>query len=221
LTNDLDSRIASLEARRRTNNLATARDAEQVVGELHEAVRQASLSVGGLNARTYLIDERASALEQRIRSLWVLVLSGVAATLVATIFIAAFIFWSAARVKAAAENEASFLREAYSVEIAASRRDGETALAELQSNLVRQREKAAEQLAEIGADLAAMSQDRDTVRQELENFIALRDRVGIELLDFRGYTLVVVPEGARIRRWQADDLSEVAHLNGRMYRLSD
>jgi DNA repair exonuclease SbcCD ATPase subunit len=221
MTKDLDNRIASLEAKRRTNSLATARDAEQVVGELQEAVRQASLSVDGLNVRTALIDERASALEKRVRSLWVLVFSGVAATLVATTFTAAFIYWSAARVKAAAENEASFLREAYLVEIAASRRDGETALAELQNNLVRQREKAAEQLAEIGADLAAMSQDRDTVRQELENFIALRDRVGIELLDFRGYTLVVVPEGARIRRWQADDLSEVAHLNGRMYRLSD
>jgi DNA repair exonuclease SbcCD ATPase subunit len=179
------------------------------------------LSVGGLNARTDLIDERASALEQRIRKLWVLVVAGGAATLVATVFIVAFVFWSAARVKAAAENEASFLREAYSVEIEASRREGETALAELQSNLERQSENAVEQLAEIGADLAAMSQDRDAVRQELENFIALRERVGIELLDFRGNTLVVVPEGARIRRWQADDLSEVAHLNGRMYRLSD
>ncbi|MGJ8596786.1 hypothetical protein [Sulfitobacter sp.] len=221
MTKDLDSRIASLEAKRRTNSLATARDAEKVVEELHKAVRQASLSVDGLNARTALIDERASALEQRVRRLWVLVFSGVVATLVATIFIAAFIFWSAARIKAAAENEASLIREAYSVEIAASRRAGEAALAELQNNLVRQSEKAAEQLAEIEADLAAMSQDRDVVRQELENFIALRERVGIELLDFRGNTLVVVPEGARIRRWQADDLSEIAHLNGRMYRLLD
>lgn len=221
MTKDLDNRIASLEARRRTNSLATARDAEQVVGELHEAVRQASLSVSGLNARTDLIDERASAMEKRIRQLWVFVGVGVAATLVVTVFIVAFAFWSAARVKAAAENEASLLRETYAVEIAASRRDGEKALAELQNNLVRQSEEAAEQLTEIGADLAAMSQDRDAVRQELEHFIILRDRVGIELVDFRGYTLVVVPEGTRIRRWQADDLSEVAHLNGRMYRLSD
>lgn len=75
--------------------------------------------------------------------------------------------------------------------------------------------------AQIADDLAAMSQERDAVRQELENFITLRDRVGIQLLDFRGNTLVVVPESARIRRWQADELSEVAHLNGRMYRLSD
>ena len=66
-----------------------------------------------------------------------------------------------------------------------------------------------------------MSQERDVVRQELEYFITLRDKVGIELVDFRGRTVVVVPVGARLRRWRAAGLSEVAHLNGRMYRLSD
>lgn len=221
MTNDLDHRIASLEAKRRTNSLATVRDAEQVVGELHEAVRQASFSVGGLNARTDLIDERASSLEQHIRQIWVLVGAAVVVSVVTAAFVVAFAFWSAAGVKAAAELEAALLRETISAEVAVSRRDGEMALAELESNLLRQSDQAAGQLAQIADDLSAMSQERDVVRQELENFIALRDRVGIELLDFRGNTLVVVPEGARIRRWQADDLSEVAHLNGRMYRLSD
>lgn len=221
MTNDLDNRIASLEAKRRANNLATVRDAEQVVGELHEDVRQASLSVLGLNARTDLIDERASALEKRIRQIWVLVGAGVVVSIVTAAFVVAFAFWSAARVKSAAETEVSLLRETISAEVAASRRDGEMALAELQNDFLRQSDQAAGQLAQIGDDLAAMSQERDAVRQELESFIALRDRVGIQLLDFRGHTLVVIPEGARIRRWQADDLSEIAHLNGRMYRLSD
>ena len=71
MTKDLDDRIADLEAKRRENSLATARDAERVVEELNGAVCKASLSVGGLNARTDLIDERASALERRIRQLWV------------------------------------------------------------------------------------------------------------------------------------------------------
>ena len=221
MTNDLDNRIATLEAKRRTNSLATVRDAEQVVGELHEAVRQASFSVGGLNARTDLIDERASSLEQRIRQIWVLVGAGVVVSIVTAAFVVAFAFWSASRVKSAAEIEASALRETMSAEVAATRREGEIALAELESNLLRQSEQAAGQLALIGDDLAAMSQERDAVRQELENFITLRDRVGIRLVDFRGHTLVVVPEGSRIRRWQADDLSEIAHLNGRMYRLTD
>ena len=48
MTKDLDDRIADLEAKRRENSLATARDAERVVEELNEAVRQASFSVGGL-----------------------------------------------------------------------------------------------------------------------------------------------------------------------------
>jgi hypothetical protein len=221
MTNDLDNRIATLEAKRRTNSLATVRDAEQVVGELHEAVRQASFTVGGLNARTDLIDARAASLERRIRQSWVLVGAGVVVSVVAAAFVFAFAFWSAARVKAAAEIETSLLRETISAEVEASRLDGEMALAELESNLLRQSELAAEQLTQIGEDISAMSQERDAVRQELEHFITLRDRVGIQLLDFRGHTLVVIPEGARIRRWQADDLSEVAHLNGRMYRLSD
>jgi len=221
MTKDLDNRIADLEARRRENSVATVRDAQQVVGELNEAVRQASFSVGGLNARTDLIDDRTSALEQRIRQLWVFVGAGVAAAVVIAIVVVSFAFWSGARVKTAAENEASLLREMYAVEIASARDEGEAALAGLQSDFARQSEEAAELLTEIGADLAAMLQERDAVRQELENFITLRDRVGIQLLDFRGHTLVVIPEGARIRRWQADDLSEIAHLNGRMYRLTD
>ena len=142
-------------------------------------------------------------------------------SIVTAAFVVAFAFWSAARVNAAAENEASFLLETMTAEVAASRRDGEMALAELQNDLLHQRDQAAGQLVQIEDDLASMSQERDAVRQELENFITLRDRVGIQLLDFRGHTLVVIPEGARIRRWQADDLSEIAHLNGRMYRLSD
>lgn len=221
MTKDLDDRIADLEAKRRENSLATARDAERVVEELNEAVRQASLSVGGLNARTDLINERASALERRIRQLWLSVGAGVIAAVVLAMVVLAFAFWSGARVKAAAENEASLLRERYAAEIAVAREDGEAALTDLQSDLARQSEVAAEQLTEIGADLASMSLERDAVQQELEHFITLRDRVGIELVDFRGRTVVVVPEGARLRRWRAAGLSEVAHLNGRMYRLSD
>ncbi|MEO9517491.1 MAG: hypothetical protein ABJH45_04085 [Paracoccaceae bacterium] len=221
MTKDLDDRIADLEAKRRENNLATARDAERVVEELHEAVRQASISVGNLNARTDLIDERASTLERRIRQLWVYVGAGAIAAAVVAVMVIAFAFWTGARVKAAAENEATLLRDRYAAEIVAAREQGEAALADLQSDLARQSEVAAEQLTEIGADLATMSEERDVVQQELEHFITLRDRVGIELVDFRGRTVVVVPEGARLRRWRAAGLSEVAHLNGRMYRLSD
>jgi DNA repair exonuclease SbcCD ATPase subunit len=221
MTKDLDDRIADLEAKRRDNSLATARDAERVVEELNEAVRQASVSVGGLNARTDLIDERASTLEGRIRQLWVFVGAGVTAAVIVAVVVVAFAFWTGARVKAAAENEATLLRDRYAAEIVAAREQGEAALADLQSDFVRQSEDAAEQLTEIGADLAAMSEERDVVQQELEHFIMLRDRVGIQLVDFRGRTVVVVPEGARLRRWRAAGLSEVAHLNGRMYRLSD
>lgn len=221
MTKDLDDRIADLEAKRRENSRATARDAERVVEELNGAVRQASVSIGRLNARTDLIDERTSALERRIRQLWLSVRVGVIAAVVLAIAVVAFAFWSGARVKAAAENEASLLRERYAAEVAVAREKGEAALAELQTDLARQGDVAAEQLTEIGVDLASMSEARDAVRQEIEHFITLRDRVGIELVDFRGRTVVVVPEGKTLRSWRAAGLSEVAHLNGRMYRISD
>jgi hypothetical protein len=221
MTKNLDDRIADLRAKRRANSKATARDAERVVEELSEAVRQASLSVGDLKARTDLIDDRASVLERRIWQIWILVGAGIAAVSIIAVVIISFALWSGSELKAAAENEAALLRDTYAAEIAAARRDGETALSELQADLARRSEVAGEHLTEIGAELAAMSEDRDAVRIELEHFIELRDRVGIELVEFRGRTVIVVPEGARLRRWRAAGLSEVAHLNGRMYWLSD
>jgi len=221
MTKGLDDRIANLEAKRRANSVATARDAQRVVEELSEAVRQASMSVEGLNARTNVIDERASTLEGRIRQLWVSVGAGVTAAVIVAVVVVAFAFWTGARVKAAAENEATLLRDRYAAEIVAAREQGEAALAGLQSDLARQSEVSAEQLTAIGTELAAEAEDRDAVRLELQHFIELRNRVGIELVDYRGRTVIVVPEGARQRRWRAAGLSEVALLNGRMYRLSD
>lgn len=221
MTKNLDDRIADLEAKRRANSKETARDAERVVQELNEAVRRASMSVEELKARTDLIDDRASALERRLRQIWIFSGAGIAAASIAAVVIILFALWSGSELKAAAENEAALLRDAYATEIAAVRRDGEAALSELQADLTHRSEDAAEHLTEIGAELATMSEDRDAVRLELEQFVELRDRVGIKLVDFRGRTVVVVPEGARLRRWRAAAQSELAHLNGRMYRFSD
>lgn len=221
MTKDLDSRIADLGAKRRANGTAAAVDANRDVAELNEAVRCASISVGELNAWTDLTNDRASRIELRIRHIWIFVSVGVVAVIVTSIFVVAFALWSGARLKAAAENEAVLLRDTYAAEIELARQDGEAALYELQFNLARQSEVAAEQLKEIGSELEVLTGDRDAIRLELEHFIELRDRVGIELVSFRGRTVVVVPEGARLRRWRAEELSEIAHLNGRMYRFSD
>ncbi|MEM5478079.1 hypothetical protein [Pacificibacter sp. AS14] len=217
----LDDRIADLNAKRRSNSVTSARDAEFAVGKLDKAVRMASLSVDELGARTDLIDRRASALEQRIRKLWMLVGAGVVATVFASIVVVALAYWSATRIKATAENKAARLRAAYAEEIAAVREEGEVKLAGLQASFAQQTDEVTAQMIDVRADLVAILQERETVRQELEHFIALRKRVGIQLVEFQDSTVVVVPEGARLRRWRAADLSEVAHLNGRMYRLSD
>ena len=66
-----------------------------------------------------------------------------------------------------------------------------------------------------------MIAEREAVRQELEQFVIMRDRVGIKLIEFRGRTVIVVPEGFRLRRWRPAVDTEIAYLSGRLYRLSD
>ncbi|MHA3915203.1 hypothetical protein [Halovulum sp. GXIMD14793] len=221
MTKNLDDRIADLEARRRSNGTAEIDDAGQAVEELKGAVCQASLSVGGLNARTDLIEERAYALEKRLRQIWILTRVGIAAALILALIIVSFAMWSGAKVKAAAENEADLLRATYAAEIEAVREEGETELARIHADLAQKVDATEAKLLEVGAELQNMIEEREAVRQELEHFVTLRERVGIKLVEFRGRTVIVVPEGARLRRWRAAGLSEIAHLNGRMYRLSD
>jgi hypothetical protein len=220
MTNDLDGRIADLAARRREKSVELARDLVrmgEVVAKLDEAVRQASVSLDGLNVRTDLIAQSAAKLERRVRRLVLAVVAGIVTTFGLAALIIAVALWSGARIKAAAENESERLQDVSAFAIATARQEGEVELADLTHQSV----DAAQQLTEIAADLATLSQERDTVRSELEYFVQLQERVGIQLLDFRGRTVVVVPEEARLRRWRAPELSEFTYLNGRMYRLSD
>jgi hypothetical protein len=220
MTNDLDGRIADLAARRREKGVEIARDTvrmEEVVAKLAEAVHQASASLDGLNVRTDLIDQSAAKLERRVRRFGLAVVAGIVTTFGLAALILAVALWSGAKIEAAAENESKRLQDVSAFAIAMARQEGEAELADL----THQSEDAAQQFTEIAADLARVSQERDTVRSELEYFVQLQERVGIQLLNFRGRTVVVVPEEARLRRWRAPELSEFTQLNGRMYRLSD
>ncbi|MCG7494107.1 hypothetical protein [Thalassobius sp. Cn5-15] len=221
MTKNLDDRIADLEGRRRSTGKAAVNDAGQTVEDLKGAVRQASLSVGGLNARTDLIEERTYALEKRLRRIWLFNCVGVAAALFISLIIASFAIWFGAKEKAAAENEADLLRATYAAEIEAVREEGEAELTRVHADLAQKVGATEAKILDVGAELQNMLEEREAVRQELEHFVTLRERVGIKLVEFRGRTVVVVPEGARLRRWRAAGLSEIAHLNGRMYRLSD
>ena len=224
MTKNLDDRIAGFKAKRREKGKVAAHELERVaqsVAELEDAVRQASFSVGGLTARTDLIGEDAAKLETRVRRLRFVAVSGVAFACVGALLILATALWLGAQIKSAAKSEATRLREVYATEIAAVRKEGDATLDQLRFNLAHQSEQAAQQLTEIGIELTVLSEERDAVKLELEHFVQLRERVGIQLVEFRGRTVVVVPEGARLRRWRATEELEVAHLNGRMYRLSD
>ena len=135
MTRNLDDRIADLEARRRSKGTAAIDEVGQAVEELKGAVRQASLRVGGLNARTDLIEELAHALEKRLRRIWVFTSVGIAVALVVAFVIVSFAMWSGARLKAAAENEADLLRETYASEIAVIREEGEAELFRIQADM--------------------------------------------------------------------------------------
>lgn len=69
--------------------------------------------------------------------------------------------------------------------------------------------------------LAAMTESRNSVQAELEQFVKLRDRVGFQLVDYQGQTVVVAAEGERLHRWRTPELSGLVSLNGRLYRFSD
>lgn len=221
MTKNLDDRIADLEARRRSNGTAAIDDAAQAVEELKGAVRQASLSVGGLNARTDLIEERAHALECRLRRIWIYACAGIAAALILALIIVSFAMWSGTKVKAVAENEANLLRTKYAAEISAVRAEAEVELSRIHADLIQKSDETEVQMREIGAELQKMVEEREEVRRELEHFVTLRDRVGFQLVEFRGRTIVVVPEGSRLRRWNAPKDSDLARTNSRMYRISD
>lgn len=55
----------------------------------------------------------------------------------------------------------------------------------------------------------------------LEDLVDFRNRIGLELIEYRGRVIFVVPDGTEILAWRAPGLSEIASYNGRMYRLRE
>lgn len=127
--------------------------------------------------------------------------------------------WGAYRLTDRAAAEADMIRAANVRDVAAAREAGQRAIAQLHTELATQREEIERQIGVVGAELAVLSADRDTARADLEHFAALRDRLGIFLVDGRSQPVIVAPEGQEIRPWRAAGLHELARYNGRMYRV--
>ena len=127
--------------------------------------------------------------------------------------------WTGMALVQDARAEAEVIRAGNLQADADARAEGERALAALQGDLAAQRAEVERGIEEIGAELACLAAERDAVRAELTDFVALRDQLGIELIATRRQPVIIVPEGREIRLWRAAGLHELARYNGRMYRV--
>lgn len=224
MMDDLDSRLASLQQKRLKVGEVVEPESErlaQIIADLDKSVQETSLSVDDLETRAGVLSGTIGFQEKGLRRIRLQVFTIMAVTGICAALILAAAFWLGAQIMQNAQNEASTIRDANAVEIAQVRQMGEWALADLQSQISEQRAEIEREVGSVGADLVVLTEDRDTVRAELAQFVALRDRVGFQMLDYRERTIIVVPEGERLRRWRAPELSELTTFNGRMYRLSD
>lgn len=104
-------------------------------------------------------------------------------------------------------------------ELAAAREDGQRAIVALHEELAAQQGEIERRIEVAGAELSGVVGERDQFRAELEQFVALRDLLGIQLVEARSRITIVVPEGQEIRAWRAPGLHELARYNGRMFRV--
>ena len=221
---DLDSRLASLLKKRLKARNAGEHDVERlarVAADLDKSVREMLISINALETRAGVLSGAIGYQEKGLRQIRLQVFTIMGVTGICTTLILAAAFLLGAQIKQNAQNEASAIRETNAVEVAQVRQRGEWALADLQIQISEKRAEIEHEIGGVGADLAVLTEGRDTVRAELEQFVALRNRVGFQMLDYRERTIIIVPEGERLRRWRAPELSELTTFNGRMYRLSD
>jgi DNA repair exonuclease SbcCD ATPase subunit len=218
----LDERIASLRAAQRAETERQTQRRDELADQLSALEDKARaldsllshLEHAGQQVNRNVEDAAVKARRSyRMALIGLVVLVAVGAT---TIFIA---FGVAAHIRQEARSAATEIRLQNAGQIAAARREGEEALEALQHELAERRNDIERQIAEIGTDLAELVGERDAVQSELERFTALQDRIGFDLIDYRGRTVIVVPVGHEVRGWRAPGLSDVARYNGQMFRV--
>lgn len=129
---------------------------------------------------------------------------------------------TATRIVTDARGEAEAIRAAGAEEIANIRTAMGQAIDEARQAAAERYDETVAALDEAGVQLAAVREERDAIRAELERFIELRDRVGFTMAQhFNGKPVIIVPEGKAIQAWGAPGLSELARYNGRMFAVVD
>lgn len=244
MTIDLDARIAELRQRRRAEEDDAAGELDRLKQGLAEhadgigrkldaegkQIRLMMFSVSGHVAaeqarlealradneelRTRL-DANGIVLRRQVKGAWA-ALGGICLVAAGILLLAV---WGASRLVDGAKQEADTIRAANAGELAAAQEDGARALATLEAQLAAQRASVEQSLGAAGAELAGLEAERASVKAELEQFVTLRDRIGIQLVESHTRPVIVVPEGYELRGWRAAGLSDLARYNGRMYRV--
>lgn len=214
---DLDSRIADLQNRKRVSDAAAEKEVrglEHAIEDAQQSLQSLQKIAMGIQSDTTCLDRRLSALRAKV-SIWL------AMVFAACIIIIVLALWSGAKIREAAVNEATLVRQQNAAEMEQVRQEGQDGIAALRAQMAEERNRVESEVAEAGAELANLSDELAAGRAELQQFIALKDRTGFDLFDYRGRTLIVVAEGQEIRSWRAPGLSNFARYNGQMYRIFD
>ncbi|MEM9578835.1 MAG: hypothetical protein AAF999_17705, partial [Pseudomonadota bacterium] len=190
---------------------------EKLIGYLH--AETPSQKYKGRNRRSKTQGEGRVKTPLTVKYTRRMLIGGIAAAgLLGTLILLAAI-WSSSSLKTAARAEADALRILYADQIEAARLEGDAELAALQSEISTRRSDIERQIIEGGAELSNIADERDATRVALEELVDFRNRIGLELIEYRGRVIFVVPDGSELLAWRAPGLSEIASYNGRMYRI--
>lgn len=188
-----------------TNFERKIREAEEAVSpllETHEALAQAiTLEEGRI---------------KRLR-LWLWGVGLGVAVIAAAIL--TVVLWISHLTVQEAEDEATRIRTENAEAITAARAEGEAALATLTAELESREAALSANLTAMGAELAAIATERDTARADLERLAELRARIGFDLALHHDRAVIVLSEGQTLTPWNAPGFSDLARLNGQMWRV--
>lgn len=106
--------------------------------------------------------------------------------------------------------------------IARVQQEADVAIAAARVGAASRQADAMDEIAVVGAELAAMEQERDSVRNELMYFADLRQRMGVTLGEhFNGKPVIIVGEAEELYAWNPPALSELNQFRGRIWRIRE
>lgn len=128
----------------------------------------------------------------------------------------------AEQIVAQADNAADTIRAASVDEIARVQQEADVAIAAAREDAASRQADAMEEISAVGAELASMEQERDSVRDELMYFADLRQRMGVTLGEhFNGKPVIIVGEAEELYAWNPPALSELNRFRGRIWRIRE